>query len=480
LRNQRPVDTLRKATTGLSRVPVVKDVSKSTRATLADFMQAGFCYRVWVLFNAGNAWISLGQFSFTVPPTTRALLLALRVHSSLFASAFFLSSTGAPSNDNDELCSPTNFWENVGRNIMIGFFSILVGSVPFAIMSYFAYRKFVYKESWDMETKRRYIKKMKRNAQVLWCIGACYCFFCAFFLMVFLANVGKGSELDWFTTAATDLMMSIVLEPFLKAVALVFLLDLLMHLRHDTVAAQLHELEETYEKLMDDEEDENATKKSDIQRRLDAIDQQSDSPRSPHQVADAAWIPQELPPAYAQLEWMQRDMSQQWMQLEATQVWMQPPQEPQVWMQPQHPQELWMQPPQPQQMQPEYQQGMQRAGPQPDFVRGCGEFVELPALPQVQQRSSMPSQRYAAGAIRSEGAGHTEREIRHHSGAQLPPLRRDESLGAYNPQSGPRELPAAPPVFGNWTGAEQKTGSRPPGRPALSLDDYSIEPYDGF
>eukprot|EP00971_Amphidinium_carterae_P025044 494343-Amphidinium_carterae.1 len=45
LRNQRPVDTLRKATTGLSRVPVVKDVSKSTRATLADFMQAGFCYR---------------------------------------------------------------------------------------------------------------------------------------------------------------------------------------------------------------------------------------------------------------------------------------------------------------------------------------------------------------------------------------------------------------------------------------------------
>jgi len=283
---------LQRQATGMSNVQLVRDVGKKTRSTIADFFKAGFWHRVWIVFNAGNAWISLGNFSFTVPPTTRALLLALRVNSSLFASAFFFGATGASSNEDDDLCSPSNFWENVGRNIVIAMFSIIVGLVPFFIMSYFAYRTFVYKESWDMDTKRRYIRNMKTNAEMLWIFGVLYGTFCAFFVMVFLANVGKGSTLDWITTASTDLMMSIVLEPLVKAIALVLLLDIFMAWKHEVVQKQLAVLELSYEQLLDDED--RSDRAQAVQQRLQDIDRQALPP-----VQNAGYWQEPPPPGEA-------------------------------------------------------------------------------------------------------------------------------------------------------------------------------------
>jgi len=241
----------------LKQLPVVKDVGAETKMTLSNFMEMSFFRRTMVLFNAANAWVSLGQFSFTVPPTFRTLLLSMRVHGSLFCSAFFFSASGAPGKDADPRCSPVGFWQNVGRNIVISMFAVIVGSVPFAIMSAAAYRSFVYKEHWDEVTKQKYLKKMRMQGRALWCIGVFYVSFCTLFVATFLANVGEGATVDWLTTATTDLILSIIVEPLIKALAFAVLLSFATTLRPKQVREQIDDLQTTFAQLIDESKEED-------------------------------------------------------------------------------------------------------------------------------------------------------------------------------------------------------------------------------
>jgi len=237
-------------TLNLKNVPVLKDVGNLARDTLTDFMSKTFVQRTWVLFMAGNAWISLGQFSFTVPPTFRTLLLSMRVHGSLFCSAFFFS-IGAPSKDGGDDCDPVGFWQNVLRNVVISVFAILVGSVPFVIMAAASSRSFVYRQSWESQEKKRYLRKMHYWGRALWCVGVVYVSFCTFFVAVFLANVGKGSTTDWVTVATVDLVMSIIVEPFGKALVLAVLLSAATFLRPDQVREKINDMQTTFEELIE-------------------------------------------------------------------------------------------------------------------------------------------------------------------------------------------------------------------------------------
>jgi len=286
----------------LQNVPVLKDVSKDTRYAMNNFMEMTFLERLRVLFYSGNAWISLGQFSFTVPPTFRTLMLSMRVHGSLLCSAFFFTATGAPTKEIDE-CSPVGFWQNVGRNIVVSTFAILVGSIPFAIMSTAAYRSFVYKESWDTETKRRYLRNMRIHGRLLWCIGVVYVAFCTFFVAIFLANVGKGATMDWITTATFDLFMTIVVNPLAQAFLLALMLSLSTAIRPKQVEEQIEELQQTFKHLIDEdaplEQLAHSSSQGAADEALRAIAQDEDRKASsawmPRGAGDAEMLPGMLP-----------------------------------------------------------------------------------------------------------------------------------------------------------------------------------------
>jgi len=238
----------------MKHIPLLKEVGTGAGKELDHFLDMGFIQRSKVLFLAGNAWISLGRFSFTVPPTFRALLLAMRVHGSLFCSAFFYSATGAPSKDADSACSPVGFWENVGRNIVISWFSIMISSVPFFLLLAAASRGFVYRESWDQASREKYLAKLHFQGRVLWSMGVFYVAFCTLFVTSFLANVGEGSTVDWLTAATTDLIMSIILDPLIKALLLAGLMSLVVSLQPQQVRREISEIENTFKMLVDEDQ----------------------------------------------------------------------------------------------------------------------------------------------------------------------------------------------------------------------------------
>jgi len=200
-------------------IPIIQQVSTNATGAFSSFFQASFTQRVWILFNALNAWISLRHFSFTLPQTTRALLLICRVQGSLFVSAFFFQGT-ASDKSSDPACNPSDFWGKLGFNIIVSIFAFIFGSVPYIIMVKLSLKKFVYREEWDDEAKERYLFKWRMQAWGMWLVAATYVAFCTVFVTAFLANVAEGAEIDWLTTATIDLFLELFLRPLFVAILL--------------------------------------------------------------------------------------------------------------------------------------------------------------------------------------------------------------------------------------------------------------------
>jgi len=211
----------------LAVAAAVKDLASETKKLLEDpkdkkkkWREEGFLHRTWVLFRAGHSWLSLGRFSFTVPPPFRALMLHMRMHGSLFCNAILLSIAGASSKDGGDACNPVEFWENLGSNIVIAIVSGILSLVPLALIGMPAFRQFIYRDPWNETAKLNFLQKQRVQHRILWFVGLSYVFFCSLFVSVFLANAGDGSSADWLTAGFTNLIMSVIINPLIWALIL--------------------------------------------------------------------------------------------------------------------------------------------------------------------------------------------------------------------------------------------------------------------
>jgi len=240
-------------TRDVGQIPIIRKVGNNATIAFSSFFEAGFCSRVWILFNALNAWISLRHFSFTLPQTTRTLLLICRVQGSLFVSAFFFQGT-ASGKGSDPQCNPQDFWGKLGFNLMISFFAFIFGSVPYLIMVKLSVKGFVYREEWDEVQRIRYLMRWRCQAWALWIVAAGYVCFCTLFVTAFLANVAEGSEIDWVTTASLDLILELFVRPFLVAVMLAAIISYAQGHNPQLVEDEVNKVQKNFKALLDEEE----------------------------------------------------------------------------------------------------------------------------------------------------------------------------------------------------------------------------------
>jgi len=186
------------------------------------FFDYSFCKRVWILYLAFNAWFSLQHFSFSLPSSMRGLLVICRMQGALFVSALFFSN-GAVARTAPAECDTDNVGEKIGMVLATAILSFLIGSVPFLLLVTASRRSLVHAYGWDEDERRRYLMKLRCKAWLCWFLALFYWGFCTFFLFCFLANVAKSAQSEWIVSAFCDLLLSILVTPFIAAVGLTVL-----------------------------------------------------------------------------------------------------------------------------------------------------------------------------------------------------------------------------------------------------------------
>ena len=115
--------------------------------------EAGSIQRVCLLYVAMHPWLGLFAFSISMPATSRALLLGMRLSCALVFSALFfghLNPESTGDNDRPE-CMPTGALqvESLIQSFVVGFLSFILSCLLIAFVKSTQRRHFKYKLEWS-------------------------------------------------------------------------------------------------------------------------------------------------------------------------------------------------------------------------------------------------------------------------------------------------------------------------------------------
>jgi len=204
---------LRKAVAGS-----VKTMASTVRKKVPDIVDvihnSGFCARTWGLFLAMHPWAQLLSLGIYYGAFIRALLLTAKLLGALMLSGLFFEASGkATKLGSPDHCDMDDFWLKLCRDLMFGFFSILLSTVPLFLIQNCTSRRFIFGESWDKKSKRTYVMLWRLQDFIIIFLTGGYCVFCLVFTMAFLANINKSAEAEWLLSALYALFQEFVTTP---------------------------------------------------------------------------------------------------------------------------------------------------------------------------------------------------------------------------------------------------------------------------
>jgi len=193
---------------------MILHLSQKIRDGLHEPEERGICSLFWLLFRTHHRWISVAKYSFFMTHLTKAVVLADYTLGALMTGALFFQSAGAQSKDSDSDCDIEGIWEQIGRLIVVGSFSLLVASVPMLILIKLHARKFVYIGDSALKGAKQLLWWRVKDA-VLCLLAVLYLLVCILFVAVFLANIAKKDAGRWAVAATVAMIQQMVLVPSL-------------------------------------------------------------------------------------------------------------------------------------------------------------------------------------------------------------------------------------------------------------------------
>jgi hypothetical protein len=129
----------------------------------------------------------------------RALLLGCKLLGSVMLAGFFFSSTGEGvlSKECSEECEGDDcVLQDVGKLIAIGVFSVLLASMPLAIMRLAHQRRFVRMPSLEGQEWKLQMRDWQRRDAFIYVAGTLYSLFAINYIVLFCANVSAEDQYE--------------------------------------------------------------------------------------------------------------------------------------------------------------------------------------------------------------------------------------------------------------------------------------------
>lgn len=177
------------------------------------------------LFMVSNPFTSVLLGCRFMSSSLRMLFFATDIFGSLVvATLFFQASGGAVGKESDDECSedPASIGEEIGRIMAIAFGSLIVASLPSAIIGSMHNRGFKKFEYEGCPEWNRQLRSWRMQDKFIWVFGSAYIAFCTLFVTLFLANTAPGSMPEWGMTGALSLAEDALIIPFAIAFLIPF------------------------------------------------------------------------------------------------------------------------------------------------------------------------------------------------------------------------------------------------------------------
>ncbi len=144
----------------------------------------------------------------------------------LLLSLFAQASGGALDKNSSDECESVGFWQDVLQNVLVGFVSIMLSTLPMLIVRVLHKRAVVFKEQWEEADRKKQLRNWQQKDMAAHAIAFIYIGFSLLFVMAFLANIAPSSEKKWLTTVVTALVKELVIGPLGLAVVYATLVTL--------------------------------------------------------------------------------------------------------------------------------------------------------------------------------------------------------------------------------------------------------------
>jgi len=157
---------------------------------------------------------SVFAFSIFKSSGLRALEFSCLVLGDLAVSTLFMSVSGKTRRAaNTASCSSEDFFEMAGKFIALGVATTFVAVLPVVAIFKMQTRKFHTVPFENCRAMRRRLRAWKVLDALVWFFGLAYAGFCAFYVMLFFANVAPVDHHAWLITACTAFVLDLMVTP---------------------------------------------------------------------------------------------------------------------------------------------------------------------------------------------------------------------------------------------------------------------------
>eukprot|EP00928_Gymnodinium_smaydae_P071870 TRINITY_DN5534_c0_g1_i4.p1 TRINITY_DN5534_c0_g1~~TRINITY_DN5534_c0_g1_i4.p1 ORF type:complete len:884 (+),score=167.03 TRINITY_DN5534_c0_g1_i4:523-3174(+) len=214
------------------------------RMSTQSFKRSNPLRVIWILLLSQQPAHGTFRYSIFISASLQVAILGASLFGPAFLAALFFSASGVTlSIDSPDECSvEKGSAREIIRNILVGFLSWLLTTLPMLLVVYVVKKNFVQRKKWDEASKRRMLRYWNIRNSATYCILVVYSLFCVLFVCAFLANVNPKDEYMWLIAAATVLIEDYVIQPVMIAVLLSTTLAMVVCCRPSVLDKILHEL----------------------------------------------------------------------------------------------------------------------------------------------------------------------------------------------------------------------------------------------
>eukprot|EP00440_Ansanella_granifera_P011823 gb/GFBE01012841.1/.p1 GENE.gb/GFBE01012841.1/~~gb/GFBE01012841.1/.p1 ORF type:complete len:664 (+),score=137.13 gb/GFBE01012841.1/:1-1992(+) len=188
--------------------------------SVTDFLNAGWCKRVFMLFPALHKWLQMLRFNLFVSHTARTALIMMKLTSAAATSALFFSGSSF-ANDSDPDCQESeSALIRLYQAAVVGLLSALMGDILIAILYAIQQRRVEEHPEWTEERKKMQIQKWNTKDCIFWLVYVIHTAICVTYSMTFLANVSSQDASKWLESTGITLLQDLVLTPLIFAILL--------------------------------------------------------------------------------------------------------------------------------------------------------------------------------------------------------------------------------------------------------------------
>lgn len=253
-------------------------------------------WKVWVLFSSLHPWLQLRFFSLGAYGAERALLPAARLFLTMFSCALFFERSLNDTGEGDD-CEAQNWQEEFARNIAVAVLGSMLSKLPLLMVKKLQRRRFKHSDNWDAQARRKQMLKWMLADVVQWLLGLLYIGFSTLFILSFIANINRATEMQFLSSAVAVLAKQFFFSPLIQAVffasagtAMLEAKDAEEKMKHiatslhyvvDEIEEEATEVEEKLEQRLSSTKSTATVAGVSVQIRVEGIDET--------QVTDASW-----------------------------------------------------------------------------------------------------------------------------------------------------------------------------------------------